>query len=532
MSESFGTAVIGSGPSGWACARALVARGVRVTVLDVGEKLPAERQAAVEALKWRKPAEWDADIVRLVRENPTVHTRPIPRKLSFGSDYVYGQGRAFAPTAGPVDEMSFTFACGGLSTVWGGAMLPTAEGDMVEWPFGRAALDDAYAAVLNALPLSAAHDGLEAAFPLYREPGCTVPLSPPSRRMMDRFRRNSDRLAAKGIVAGMARLAVTAEAQGDVAGCDGCGLCLSGCPRGAIWNSGVDIEAMHRAGTLRYRSGVVVTRFSEDEGGAELALLDPASGEVRSERFDRVFVACGSINTARLTLASLNLFGQPRRMHESQKFLVPMLRPDGDPGLFTETSFTLPNAVLVVRDDEDGHWSQVQISPINDLALQKLGIRPSAPAALKALVRPFLGRMVFGWGSIHSRYSAGIDLTLEPGNGAAPVLRVQPRDNPAFPLAYRRVVRRLLANAAPLGLLALPPLARLSSPGSGNHYGSVFPMRADPRQIWETDLLGRPGGMQRVHLVDATVLPSIPGTTLALPTMANAWRIGTEAPTQ
>jgi choline dehydrogenase-like flavoprotein len=45
-----------------------------------------------------------------------------------------------------------------------------------------------------------------------------------------------------------------------------------------------------------------------------------------------------------------------------------------------------------------------------------------------------------------------------------------------------------------------------------------------------SDLLGRPPGWERVHAVDASVLPSVPATTITLAVMANAHRIGSEAP--
>ena len=53
-------------------------------------------------------------------------------------------------------------------------------------------------------------------------------------------------------------------------------------------------------------------------------------------------------------------------------------------------------------------------------------------------------------------------------------------------------------------------------------------MREQPGPF-ESDTLGRPQGWNRVHAVDATVLPSIPGTTITFSVMANAHRIGWES---
>ena len=46
-------AVIGSGVAGVSAARALIARGLAVTILDVGETLDVQRRAVVDRLKRR-----------------------------------------------------------------------------------------------------------------------------------------------------------------------------------------------------------------------------------------------------------------------------------------------------------------------------------------------------------------------------------------------------------------------------------------------------------------------------------------------
>jgi len=47
-------------------------------------------------------------------------------------------------------------------------------------------------------------------------------------------------------------------------------------------------------------------------------------------------------------------------------------------------------------------------------------------------------------------------------------------------------------------------------------------------QGFQTDVHGTLPGWKRVHAVDATVLPSVPATTITLSVMANAHRIGCE----
>jgi len=60
--------------------------------------------------------------------------------------------------------------------------------------------------------------------------------------------------------------------------------------------------------------------------------------------------------------------------------------------------------------------------------------------------------------------------------------------------------------------------------GKSQHFGSSIPMSANPEE-GTSDTLGRPFGCSLVHVVDASVLPSVPGTPTTYPIMANAARI-------
>ena len=70
-------------------------------------------------------------------------------------------------------------------------------------------------------------------------------------------------------------------------------------------------------------------------------------------------------------------------------------------------------------------------------------------------------------------------------------------------------------------------MTKIGTTGASIHYGGTFPMRTHPGER-ETDLLGRPTGFRRTHIVDASVFPSIPGTTIVFTIMANATRIATQ----
>jgi len=52
-------------------------------------------------------------------------------------------------------------------------------------------------------------------------------------------------------------------------------------------------------------------------------------------------------------------------------------------------------------------------------------------------------------------------------------------------------------------------------------------MSRQPKKF-ESDVLGRPYGFSRLHMVDSSVFPSIAAQSITLPVMANAYRIADE----
>ncbi len=535
MTNEAGIAIVGTGLSAMACAKALVARGIKVTVLDAGEELPEDRKVAVASMKWAPSEQWNHYDRSLITQNPTVKTNDIPRKLAFGSDYVYARGRFPLPiTGGLENSLSFTFSKGGFSNVWGGAMLPMADCDMRDWPICQQDLEPYYREILRTLPFSGMEDSIAREFPLYLDTTPTaIRLTPSMEAMLDDFNLAAKSLSQRNILAGMARLAVGTRPSPISPGCDGCGLCLTGCPRGAIYNSWTDIDGMIAEGKIRYLPGLAVERIDEGSDYVSVTVVRLKDKLKEEMIFKRIFVGAGPINTARIVLNSLAMYNKPVKMVESQKFILPLLRFKGNPDIFEEYGVTLPNGLIIVKaEKQSDHWSQIQLSPANDMVFKKLNINPSGLSRpLKRILATGLGRLIIGWGSLHSDQSSyySIKLLDKKIDGYSPI-DIQAYDNPTFAPTVKKISKKVMANSATLKMFPLSILARLSPPGHGNHYGGVFPMHDKPIEKWHSDRLGRPSGLRRLHIIDAAAFPSVPGTTIALILMANAYRIGSEAP--
>src|SRR5688572_15036129 len=89
--------VVGSGPAGVACARALLERGARVTMLDAGIVLEEPQRALVKQMSALKPPEWSRAQLMALKGSTAAGTKGIPLKLAYGSDYPYRETESQLP---------------------------------------------------------------------------------------------------------------------------------------------------------------------------------------------------------------------------------------------------------------------------------------------------------------------------------------------------------------------------------------------------------------------------------------------------
>ncbi len=141
-------------------------------------------------------------------------------------------------------------------------------------------------------------------------------------------------------------------------------------------------------------------------------------------------------------------------------------------------------------------------------------------------VNAVLSRLLILQGYLHSDLSPSMEVTLrrENAEGKRELHIAGAARSPATTLALKRVTRKLWRIRRSLRAVPASPMLHVPPPGRGFHSGGTFPMSSQPGGF-QTDVLGRPVGFQRLHVVDSTCLPSIPATTITFSVMANAHRI-------
>jgi choline dehydrogenase-like flavoprotein len=516
--------VVGSGPAGVACARALAERGHEVTILDAGRG-PDEAMARKYApLSSGAPDEWDQNLVDELRGEFRVGRDDLPPKPVLGSLHPYAPQDPSAPAADSGVSLTPSLGRGGLSAVWGAAMLPYRQSDLIGWPLDLASLAPFYRSVLEFLPVAARHDRLESEFPLYvDEPRDLEPTSQVRSFLAD-LERGSARLQRGGVVAGRARIAVRTEDDSEGHGCRYTGLCLHGCPLRSIWSAEHALAELQSRWKVRYLPGNYVERFEEDSGGVEVTFRT-ATGIERMHG-ERLFVAAGVLPTTRLVLSSLDAVGEPVELCDSQYYTFPLLRGRGARVGVESQGNTLAQAFVELNDGDDPRRSaHLQVYGYSDLMLREAAsMLQLPPATVERVARPLLSRLLFCQGYLHSDRSRSIRAELVGSEPASPLRLVPLGSSEEVRADVEAVLKRLRGFAGVLRAIPLRKLLRVWEPGRGIHVGGSFPMSAQPSGL-QADLLGRPAGLRRVHLVDSSVFPSVPPTTITYTAMANAQRI-------
>ena len=479
-------------------------------MLDAGLDLEPERRAQVADLRATPRERWGKDSLRFLRDGVSVEAGGIPLKMAYGSSFPYRE-----PASLPISEDGVegrpSYARGGLSNVWGASMLPFRTEDMSEWPITAEDLEPHYRAILDLIPYSARKDLLADSFPLYSDHASPLKASAQAEALLRDLGA-----APTAMQFGASRLAVDAS-------CVYCALCLYGCPYAYIYNSSDTLERLLANRNFTYRPGILVERVTETGSHVELSGRSIAFDLPFQMSVERAFLACGVFSTARVLLTSLEAFGETVRAADNCYFLLPLLRYRKSPDVRREALHTLAQVYLELTDPAIGpHTVHLQVYTYNELYRRQLRnmLGPLAPAAEGSV----LGRLLIVQGYLHSEISPGISLTLDR-DGTLDAT-VAPNTRTGAALAALR--KRLWSERGALRALPVSPAMRVGKPGRGFHTGATFPMRSQPHRL-ETDIEGRPHGFTRLHLVDSSVFPTLPATTITLSVMANAHRIGSAA---
>jgi len=524
--------VVGSGPSGIACAHTLLKAGHTVVLLDVGFTLENEAQHLLDKYTI------DQDTVELtkniheLRRGHHKHSKDQPLKTLFGSAHPYKmlEDTLVEPDKNAVVRSSL--AKGGFSTVWGATVGVAAPKDIASWPITFDELKPFYRSLDELLDVSAIENEMPDIFPMNIGQPPTFPLGVQASELLNRLQQSGNKLANDGIFIGRAKVAIGPKYSIDGKGCTPCGLCMHGCPNSAIFNSAFVLDRLQHNNNFRWQPNALVERFCEEKNQVKLRIKDVRSGARWTLVCDRVFLGCGVINTTSIVARSLSLTNHTFTIKDSQKYIFPTMLWHRSKGAMRKKENT--SAQIYMDVDNPSISSKIvhlQYYGYNDLYLEPLrnwlGIYGTT--LVERLLPAVLERIMMCFVYLHSDESGTMTLAVNEQDHAEQLMgRITGHSNPRSEKVMKSLLALLRRHHRDYGGIPIGLGLKSTLPGDSQHIGGTLPMATNPNRF-ETDIYGRPYGCRRVHVVDASVLPSIPATPIVFTTMANACRIAQRA---
>jgi choline dehydrogenase-like flavoprotein len=527
--------VVGSGLSAVGAIRALISKGVKPLVLDIGATLPGESVKIKKIMSAKNPSDWNkSELSVYVGKDDASSKGLVPRKTTFGSDYFYSGSRSLpiSETACEHSSPPNSEALGGFSAGWGAAFLPPASSDLADWPISHSTVLEHMRLCTDGISKSEPFDALDNYFGRLSEPGMqSLPLSDGQTALLERLKRSISDDSISPEVVGQSRLLTTFDKSDSPKNCKFCGYCSSGCSFDSIYKAEFDIREFIDRDIIEYRSNVQVLSITDSIDGVSLIGRNALTGESLSVSSEKLFLAAGAVGTAKILLQSKEMFGHQISIRRTGGFIEPFIsiaRHEIEwPNVNTQTSLYLD----FVEDSVSTNWVHAQISLPNEIVLARLGLDHRTIHSMRGkIARMIASHLVFAIVNTHSDFGPVYNVKLERGasGGQGHILSSQYFSQYAKDM-QRLLNRRLKQILRRRGMVGIDLLQQDSVAAAGYHFGASFPMKAVPKDVTDTDVLGRPFGWQNVHVVDTSVLPNIPGTTVGLLTMANAHRIASKA---
>ena len=472
----------------------------------------------VQTLASTESAEWPRSYVESLFPPPVTSARGVEKRLTFGSTFPYERPQCVSCDTTDC-TIDLSHGLGGFGNVWGAAMLPYTDQDLRDWPISSADLTDSFRNISHFVPISGESDQLEQCFPFYHDKVTSLMKSEQTGALLSFMARHAAELMNKGILFGRARVAVDSTAG--PTGCRSCGYCLDGCPYGSIFNPRLLWRDFEREGT-KIHKGFYAVEFEEDADGATLSTVNIKDGSPRRLRVGRLFVGMGAIATTRLIARSIKLLNRPIRIQDSQYFFFPLLSYRKARDLAVR--FTLAEIFLEILNPElSKNYVHFQVYGLSNMFRQTIRSLVPSLFRMRSVLDAVDGRFYLVQGFLHSSDSGHLELTVSSSHPTADEIHVRGVPNSIAGHVAKRAQAHLRRSLAGFGII--PPLnPTMVAPGRSFHAGGSFPMGSE-NAPYCSDLLGRPAGLSRTHLLDASTFPSIPASTIAYTAMANSDRV-------
>lgn len=447
--------------------------------------------------------------IGLTSPYPNQPENPVPNgKTCQGSFFPYGLNDLRWPVLLDSQRMCSSHAYGGFSNVYSGAVLAPRTEDLVSWPKNSIPSPQDYRQVLSQVGVMDAQDSLEP----------WSPLVPPSMNQ----NRGADTERPPEAILGFSRIAARLE---------------DGRVHSAPYNTALAFGAFRQRRQVNYRGSTYVHSLVKTPNGVQVWAISSGGLACHGE-YDAVFLAAGCINTTGIVHRSCRPGLEAHyQIQNTGGFVQGFVGkgPEFSPELELRRSNNLPELFLEIRNpDFSGHWSHTQISAVNRYVLETVAQR--LPSVVVKKFSQVAEKFHFAITNVHSVLNAPSTMVCGPiGTSSNSItghqIRIQEATAPRI-VKWRQSVRAAIQeNVNNLNMRHIPGSEWLGNLLRGNqlggwHLGSTLPMSENDSACNPTCTpQGELRGLPCVFVVDSAAFPSIPGTTVALLSMAHATKV-------
>jgi len=516
--ERWEVIIVGAGAAGAASALAL--RGCGILMLDVGLEPPARTLPAVPMAELAR----NEDLRKaLVGESFDSFLAPDERDLTVKLKAPAMRFVSNRPSELPKDEYDGfysiqSFSKGGLANAWGAGVMRFTESELRHFPLSVSEVDPWFDFLTEHIGISGSSaDDLTGYF------GSAAGLLPPlplcalGDRFVARYNRRRAFLNDRGLTVGRPRLAVLSKAFRGRERYRTYGQEFFSAPHEGIYSPAFTIDELRREGSLQYRPGVLVEKFSQDADGVTVYGRDLATGQSLTFAAQELVLAAGALNSSRIVLTSAGDFESKLPLLDNPVSFLPFIDIQRIGIPLAVDAFVGAELSVLLSDPADPFPTQGSLynlmGPLRTDLLKEFPLSFKGNlTATRELVPAILMIQLF----YPDLPNPANYLQLLPSGGLR-MVRGLPGTN--------RLEPQLASLLRRMGYAAFASLAKRPISGSSIHYAGTMPMRAGTRKKFETDLLGRFDWANRVSVADASTFPVLPAKNLTFMAMANACRM-------
>ncbi len=424
--------------------------------------------------------------------------QPLNAKTRFNSSHMFESERLFLGkdnVKSDIGLIPLSYAYGGFSTVWGNGINILPNKEIAKWPVDVKKFSESYLYLLSKIPHTITPSELDYRFPWpHLRNQSPTPITPDFEKLLGKLL-----LKKREFLVGPSRLSLNLK------NCKNCGLCISGCPYGALLDSGEEFDKIRLNSSLNFIQGKVLSLTSTETGVS--VKYQSADGAYSSAHYKKVVLAAGPLSTAKILLESKLIEGSIS-IKDSQMFYGAIFSLRS----FREPQTNLAQLVIIAKHSNLPDFSISLYAPSIDSRIRIQSafkffrfVKLRVPKKFNSHIIPIIG-------FLDSEMSGQIKLSRRMSESDLRLIEHQFTST-----SVKKIIKSLKKPLRGSGFYLFKLFVRLAPIGQGFHIGGSLPIGSE--------LIDANGCLRvdsRIQIVDASVLPKIPAGSHTFTAMAMA----------